>query len=78
MVVLMLMSDLQHKDIINTADGAKIGKIIDIEVNNEGLINYLIVGKIKIMKRFNQQGEVKITFKQIKRIGTDVILVELN
>ena len=74
----MLMSDLQHKDIINTLNGARMGKIIDIEVNNDGIINYLIVGEIKMMKRFNQGGEVKISFNQIKRIGTDVILVELT
>ena len=74
----MLMSDLQHKDIINTLNGARLGKIIDIEVNNEGIINYLIIGEVKMMKRFNSNGEVKVSFKQIKRIGTDVILVELN
>lgn len=74
----MLMSDLQHKDIINTLNGARIGKIVDIEVNSDGVINYLIVGEVKMMRRFNQMGEVKISFKQIKRIGTDVILVELN
>lgn len=74
----MLMSDLQHKDIINTINGARIGKIIDIEVNDKGVINYLIVGEIKMMKRFSQGGEVKISFNQIKRIGTDVILVELS
>ena len=74
----MLMSDLQHKDIINVINGSRIGRIVDIEVNNDGIINYLIIGEIKMMKRFNSGNEIKITFKQIKRIGTDVILVELN
>ena len=73
----MLMSDLQRKDIINVISGSKIGKIIDIEINNEGLINYLIVGEVKMMRRIGG-GEYKITFNQIKRIGTDVILVELT
>lgn len=74
----MLMSDLQQKDIINTLNGARIGKIVDIEVNDDGVINYLIVGEVKMLRRLNPVGEVKINFKQIKRIGTDVILVELN
>ena len=74
----MLMSDLQHKDIINTLNGSRIGKIVDIEVNNDGVIEHLIIGEVKMMRRLNPIGEVKITFKQIKRIGTDVILVELN
>ena len=77
MVMCMLMSDLQRKDIINVISGSKIGKIIDIEINNEGVINYLIVGEVKMMRRIGT-GEYKITFNQIKRIGTDVILVELN
>ncbi len=71
------MSDLQHKDVINIVSGTKIGKIVDIEINNEGVINYLIVGELKMMRRLNAS-EYKISFKQIKRIGNDVILVELN
>ncbi len=72
------MSDLQQKDIINILNGTRIGKIIDIEVNDTGVITNLIVGEIRMMKRFSAGGEVKINFNQIKRIGTDVILVEIN
>lgn len=71
----MLMSDLQNKDIINVTTGSRIGRIIDINVDNSGVINYLIVGETKVMKRFGA-GEIKIYFKQIKTIGSDVILVE--
>lgn len=73
----MLMSDLQRKDIINMTTGSRIGKIIDIDVNEDGLINSLIVGEHKMMKRFNNSSETRISFKQIKTIGSDVILVDL-
>lgn len=73
----MLMSDLQRKDIINMKTGTRIGKIIDIDVNEDGLINSLIVGELKMMKRFNNSSETRISFKQIKTIGSDVILVDL-
>lgn len=73
----MLMSDLQRKDIINITTGSRIGKIIDIDVNEDGLINSLIVGELKMMKRFNNSSETRISFKQIKTIGSDVILVDL-
>lgn len=73
----MLMSDLQRKDIINMTTGSRIGKIIDIDVNEDGLINNLIVGELKMMKRFNNSSETRISFKQIKTIGSDVILVDL-
>lgn len=73
----MLMSDMQRKDIINASSGEKLGKIIDINVNNEGLINYLIVADTKLLKRISNN-EYKITFNDIKTIGSDVILVELK
>ena len=73
----MLMSDLQRKDIINMTSGSRIGKIIDIDLNEDGLINSLIVGELKMMKRFNNSSETRISFKQIKTIGSDVILVDL-
>lgn len=73
----MLISDLQRKDIINMTTGSRIGKIIDIDVNEDGLINSLIVGELKMMKRFNNSSETRISFKQIKTIGSDVILVDL-
>jgi YlmC/YmxH family sporulation protein len=72
------MSDLQRKDIINTKTGVKLGKIVDINVNNEGLINYLVVEPIKVLKRVSLGNEIKITFKDIVTIGSDVILVNIN
>ena len=72
--MLMLVSDLQRKDIINAIDGTKLGRIVDIDVNNDGTINYLIVEAQKMMRRISG-GEVNITFKDIVTIGGDVILV---
>ena len=66
------MSDLQRKDIINMTTGTRIGKIIDIDVNEDGLINNLIVGELKMMKRFNNSSETRISFKQIKTIGSEM------
>jgi len=71
----MLISDLQRKDIINAIDGTKLGRIVDIDVNSEGEINFLIVEPQKMMRRISHGGEVNITFKDIITIGGDVILV---
>ncbi len=78
MVIIMLMSDLQRKDIVNVSDGARLGKIVDIDVNETGNINHLIVEPVKIMRRINYGNEIKVTFKQIVTIGSDVILVDLK
>lgn len=74
----MRLSDLQSKDIVNINDGKKIGRIIDASVNDMGMIEYLSIEKTKgINGLFNKDGETTITFKQIKKIGEDVILVDI-
>ena len=70
------MSDMQNKDIINQATGANLGKIIDLDVNENGTINYLVVGSLKMIKKLSSS-EYKVNYSSIKKIGTDVILVEL-
>ena len=74
----MKLSDLQDKDIVSMADGSKIGRIIDAEINIEGKIMYFIIDlKRGIRNIFSGNNDTSITFEQIKKIGKDVILVEL-
>lgn len=73
----MRLSDLQQKEVVNMLDGKNLGKIIDAEINNEGQIQYFVVEQKKIFKKvFSSGNEIMITFKNIKKIGSDVILVE--
>ncbi len=71
----MRLSDLQNKHIVNVVDGKNIGNIIDVDINSEGVIEYLIIEANKTMFSFNREGETKITWKNITKIGEDVILV---
>lgn len=71
------MSDMQNKEVINQTTGANLGRIIDLDVNENGYINYLIVGSLKMIKKLSSQ-EYKVEYSSIKKIGKDVILVELN
>ncbi len=74
----MRMSDLQMKDIVNTKDGKRIGRICDIVVNERGGIEYLVVEPTKLLKKYASFGsETKIKFEQIIKFGSDVILVDL-
>ena len=74
----MKLSDLQEKDIINIKDGRRIGKIIDAEIDNDGKILYLILDERRGLKGiFSSSNGLNITFNQIKRIGEDVILIDL-
>jgi len=75
---MMKLSDLQEKDIVNINDGRKIGRIIDAEVDMVGKINYLVVDEKRGLRTFlSTNSDINITFDKIKRIGTDVILVDL-
>lgn len=74
----MRLSDLQDKDIVNVLDGRKIGNIIDVSINENGSMIGLIVEKNKFFSSFfSGNGEVEITWNHIKKIGEDVILVEM-
>lgn len=74
----MRISELQSKDIVNVSDGKNIGRIIDIDINDDGSINYLIVESKKFVKRISlSNSEISIKMTEIVKIGRDVILVKL-
>lgn len=76
MVKYMNLSDLQNKDIVNISDGKKIGNIIDARFNIiTGVIETLIVEPNKSFFNLKNTG-LEINFKEIKKIGEDVILIE--
>ncbi|MCT4621343.1 MAG: YlmC/YmxH family sporulation protein [Marinisporobacter sp.] len=73
-------SDLREKEIINMIDGRRLGFVSDIEVNLEkGRIDALIVpGPGKFLGIFGKDNDYIITWNEIKKIGVDIILVELK
>ena len=73
----MLLSDLQTKDVINMRDGNNLGRIIDARVDSSGKINYFVVEEKKILRKVTRGSDMTINFEKIKKIGEDVILVEL-
>ena len=74
----MLLSDLQTKDIINIKDGNNLGRIVDAKIDNTGKIIYLVAEERKLMRKVTRGGEVSFNFEKIKKIGEDVILVDLG
>lgn len=74
----MNLSDLQNKDIVNMLDGKKIGNIIDARFNiSTGVIEKLIIEPTKSLFSL-KNSELEINFSEIKKIGEDVILIEIN
>ena len=76
----MRLSDLQSKDIVNTIDGRNIGNIIDVKIDEHtGAILCLVVEPNKKMISFMNRGiDTEVSWKNIERIGEDVILVRLG
>ena len=75
----MKISDLQYKTIININDGKEIGKITDLDIDNNGLIiNYYAMPKRNIFNIFSSNREIIFKTSDIKKIGEDVILVQID
>ena len=71
----MRLSDLQTKEIINMSTGKRLGLIIDVIIDNNGHIKSLILEDRK-GKRFTGREEYELDWKQIAKIGDDIILVK--
>ena len=75
----MRLSDLQNKDVVDVKTGEKIGNVIDVLISEEtGNILNLIIYDKKGLLNIIRGDEVTISGNQIKKIGTDVILVNKN
>ena len=75
----MKISDLQDKTIVNIKDGKNLGHITDLEINEIGeVLTFYAMPKRTIFRIFSSNKESLFTIKHIKKIGEDVILVELD
>lgn len=71
-------SDLKSKDVVNVSDGKKLGKTVDLIVDTVlGKIRGIVVPGDKGFSLFKSTDDLYIPWNNIKRIGSDVILVEV-
>ena len=73
-------SELRRKEVINVCDGARLGPLCDLELDvGTGVLLALIVpGPARMFGLLRSEEELVIPFCQIKKIGDDVILVEIE
>ncbi len=76
----MSFSELKQKDVINIPDGRRLGKPIDVTFTENACIEALVVPDSFSLLGFIKQSKngVAIPWERVRRIGDDVILVELN
>lgn len=76
----MRVCDLKQKEVINVCDCKRLGCVADLIFNEcTGCIEAIIVPGIgKICGIFGRDTEYIIPWRQIKQIGPDIILVEVD
>ena len=77
----MSFSELKDKDVINIRDGKNLGKPIDLILNESACVEALVVpgecrGLLNLLKP-SREG-FAIDWRRVRRVGDDVILVELE
>ncbi|HQE05070.1 MAG TPA: YlmC/YmxH family sporulation protein [Tepidanaerobacteraceae bacterium] len=77
---MMKTSDLRQREVINIVDGKRLGFVSDFDIDLErGVIKSIIIpGQSKLFSIFSKTADYVIPWEQIKTIGSDVILVELQ
>lgn len=76
----MKISDFQSKDVINIVDGKKLGQISDLELDlRQGRIESIVVpSSPRFFGWFAGGTDVIIPWRNIVKIGMDVVLVKLD
>lgn len=77
---MVKISDFQIKDVVNVFDGKRLGNIGDIDINlNTGKIDAVVIGGSgKVLGLFGRDQQIVIPWKDIIKIGEDVILVRFR
>lgn len=80
MVIFMRMSEMREKEVINICDGERLGNIcdVDFEVKAGRICSLIIPGPCKVFGILGRDQEYIIPYDRIQRIGTDVVLVEVE
>ncbi|WP_374018549.1 YlmC/YmxH family sporulation protein [Paenibacillus thiaminolyticus] len=76
----MKISDFQTKDVINIVDGKKLGQVSDVELDlKQGRIDAIVVPNYsKFLGFFGGGAELVIPWRNIVKIGADVVLVKME
>ena len=76
----MTFTELKQKDVVNVRDGRRLGKPVDLVLNESACVEALVVplpGGILNLLRQEKEGCI-VPWNRVLRIGDDVILVEVR
>lgn len=72
------ISDLSSRDIVNMADGAKLGSVKDLHVDMETgqVLSLVLSGGKKYFGLLGAGKDVVVPWDKVKKIGVHTVLVE--
>lgn len=72
--------DLKQKEVVNMSDGRRLGFVSDVEIDlDNGRIDALVIpGGGRFFGLMGKDNEFIIPWEKIKKIGEDIILVDLD
>ena len=71
--------EIREKDVINVVDGRSLGRAVDIAFTCRGQVFGIIVpGNTKFLKGLTSNDSLFIPWRNVIKIGTDAVLVELS
>lgn len=75
---MIKISELKQREVINVNDGRRLGIVYDVEIDLEnGKADAIIIpGTGRILGLFSKESDMVISWEDIKKIGTDVILID--
>lgn len=72
--------DFKHKEVVNIKDGKRLGFVQDVcaDLGTGKITSIIVPGNNKLMNIFSQGTDIEIPWQDIKCIGDDLILVEID
>ena len=76
----MRICELREKEVVNVCDGERLGNIcdVDFEERTGRICSLIIPGPCKGFGIIGRDSEYIIPYECVKRIGADVVLVEVE
>jgi len=74
------IADLRYKEVINSCSGMRLGYVSDVYINTVTgqLVSIVVPGSCSMLGLFGREDDIVIPWECIRRIGEDLIIVEVS
>ncbi len=73
----MTVYELCERDVVNITNGQNLGKVDNISFDRQtaGIMGVVLYGRLKLFGLLGRDEDITIPWKEIEKIGEDVLLV---